>query len=324
MKILITGAAGFLGSNLSSLLLSQGHEVIGIDNLSYGNIENISGLIENKKFQFIQGDVLNYYAFAEKKVDVVVHLASQKIPRYNNSLRTIDENELMTRQIVKKCLADNIKLVFASTSDVYGKNPNVPFSENSDCVLGSSTIKRWAYATSKLHSEHFIIGNGEAYGLKYCIMRFFGSYGENQNLTWWGGPQAVFIEKALKNEPIEIHGDGTQTRTFTYVKDTIEGIKLCIESDNANNQIFNIASDKNNEISISELGKMIWTMIRGENDQPKINFIPYSNFGNYEDVMRRVPDISKIQKTLNFTPLYNLEEGLKRTIEWQRAKLDLN
>jgi UDP-glucose 4-epimerase len=318
MKILVTGASGFLGSNLSQLLLNSGHTVIGLDNLSYGKIENIATLINHPNFTFICGDVLNYYNYNTIKVDVIVHLASQKIPRYENSLRTIDENELMTRLIVRKCLADNTKLVFASTSDVYGKNPNVPFSEASDCVLGPSSVKRWAYAASKIHSEHFIIANGEAHQLKYCIMRFFGSYGENQNLTWWGGPQSVFIDKALKNEAIEIHGDGSQTRTFTYVKDTIQGIQLCIEKDEANGEIFNIASDSSNEISILELGNLIWEKIRGKDSSPKINMIPYETFGKYEDVMRRLPDIGKIKSTLDFNPVYSLSEGLDLTIAWQR------
>jgi UDP-glucose 4-epimerase len=318
MKILITGASGFLGSNLTQLLLDSGHSIIGLDNLSYGELNNIAKFKNHPNYTFIHGDVLNYYNYNMLHVDVIVHLASQKIPRYDNSLRTIDENELMTRLIVRKCLADNIKLVFASTSDVYGKNPNVPFSENSDCVLGTSKVKRWAYAASKIHSEHFIIANGEANQLKYSIMRFFGSYGENQNLTWWGGPQSVFIDKALKNEAIDIHGDGSQTRTFTYVKDTIQGIKLCIEKDEANGEIFNIASDSSNEISILELGNLIWQKIRGGDSTPKINLVPYASFGNYEDVMRRVPDIGKIKNQLNFQPKYSLSEGLDMTIEWQK------
>lgn len=195
MKVLITGGAGFLGSNLSQLLLNAGHSVIGLDNLSYGKLSNIENFIDHPNYTFINGDVMNYYNYKSLQVDVLVHLASQKIPRYDNSLRTIDENELMTRNVVRKCLADNIKLVFASTSDVYGKNPNIPFSESSDCVLGPSTVKRWAYASSKIHSEHFITANGEANNLKYSIMRFFGSYGENQNLTWWGGHSPFLLKK---------------------------------------------------------------------------------------------------------------------------------
>lgn len=136
-----------------------------------------------------------------------------------------------------------------------------------------------------------------------------------------GGPQSVFIEKALKNEPIEIHGDGSQTRTFTYVQDTIQGIKLCIEKEEANGEIFNIASSSSNEISILDLGKIIWKKIQGEESEPKINLIPYSSFGNYEDVMRRVPDINKIVSKLQFQPKFSLDEGLDITIDWQKKIL---
>jgi UDP-glucose 4-epimerase len=149
-------------------------------------------------------------------------------------------------------------------------------------------------------------------------MRFFGSYGPNQNLTWWGGPQSVFIEKSFKKEPIEIHGDGKQTRTFTYVEDTVQGIEKCIFEPKSTNEIFNIASNPDEEITIYNLGVKIWKLINGENSEPLINFIPYSTFGNYEDVKRRVPNITKIKTMLGYRPHYSLTEGLKLTISWQK------
>lgn len=318
MKILITGAAGFIGSNLASKLLERNHTVIGIDNLAYGFMRNVDPLLSNPKFQFILGDIANPHILNGIKVDIIIHLASQKIPRYSNALRTLDENYLMLRNIVQKCILDKSKLVFASTSDVYGKNPKIPFSEKSDLLLGPTTVKRWAYALSKMYGEQYIIANHEEYNLNYTITRFFGSYGPNQNLTWWGGPQSVFIEKAIKNEPIELHGDGSQTRTFTYVEDTVNALVLCVENEKSNNEIFNTGSKSNAEISIRDLAILIWRLINGEDSEPKLNLIPYSNFGNYEDVMRRVPDISKICSTLNFKPLWELEDGLKVAIDWQK------
>jgi UDP-glucose 4-epimerase len=319
MKILITGVAGFIGSNLANNLLEKGHDVIGIDNLSYGFLRNIKKFENQKCFSFIAGDIANPLILKNCKADVIVHLASQKIPRYENALRTLDENYLMLRNVVQKCLLDKSKIVFASTSDVYGKNPHIPFNEESDLVMGPTTVKRWAYALSKIYGEQYIIANHEEYDLTYTITRFFGSYGPNQNLTWWGGPQSVFIEKAFKNEPIEIHGDGSQSRTFTFINDTVEALSQCVTDARGDNQIFNTGTVPDSEISIKDLATLIWKLINGPSSEPKFIFIPYSTFGKYEDVMRRVPDITKLMNTFNFKPSWPLEQGLIKTIEWQKA-----
>ncbi|MBP9098942.1 MAG: NAD-dependent epimerase/dehydratase family protein, partial [Ferruginibacter sp.] len=286
MKILITGVAGFIGSNLASRLLERGHVVTGIDNLNYGFMRNIESIQKHENFQFIMGDIANPLMLKDVKSDIIVHLASQKIPRYTNALRTLEENYLMLRNVVQKCNMDKSKILFASTSDVYGKNPNIPFSESSDLVMGPTTVKRWAYALSKMYGEQYIIANHDEYGLPYTITRFFGSYGPHQNLTWWGGPQSVFIEKAFKNETIDIHGDGSQTRTFTFVDDTVNALVHCIENNKSDNEIFNTGPKADAEISIKDLAVLIWKLVNGPNSEPKLNYIPYSTFGNYEDVMR--------------------------------------
>ncbi|HEV2831542.1 MAG TPA: NAD-dependent epimerase/dehydratase family protein [Hanamia sp.] len=318
MNILITGVAGFIGSNLARHLLERGHTVTGIDNLSYGFMRNIEFAKQNEKFTFILGDISNPFILKNIHADIIVHLASQKIPRYTNALRTLDENYLMLRNVVDKCKNDKSKILFASTSDVYGKNPKVPFTETANLVMGPTTVKRWAYAVSKIYGEQYIIANKDEYGIKYTITRFFGSYGPNQNLTWWGGPQSVFIEKALKNEPIDLHGDGNQTRTFTYVDDTVNALVACIENDKSDDEIFNTGSKAGGEISIKDLAYLIWKLVNGKDSEPKLNYIPYSTFGNYEDVMRRVPDISKLCATLDFQPEWDLEKGLQLTIDWQK------
>lgn len=318
MKIIITGAAGFIGSNLAARLLKRGHTVIGIDNLSYGFPRNIAPIKDDPNFQFFMGDIANPLILKDVKADVLIHLASQKIPRYTNALRTLEENYLMLRNVVQKCIMDKTKIIFASTSDVYGKNPNIPFTEESDLVMGPTTVKRWAYALSKMYGEQYIIANHEEYGLQYTITRFFGSYGPHQNLTWWGGPQSIFIEKAFKKEPIDIHGDGSQTRTFTYVEDTVSALVLCVENEKSNNEIFNTGSKSGGEISIKELAELIWKLVNGKDSTPHLNYIPYSAFGKYEDVMRRVPDISKIKSMLGYQPEWDLEKGLSVTIDWQK------
>jgi len=318
MKILITGVAGFIGSNLAARLLEKGHKVIGVDNLGYGFIRNIDTISNNPNFKFIMGDIANPLILKDVKADTVIHLASQKIPRYSNALRTLEENYLMLRNVVQKCIYDKSKIIFASTSDVYGKNPDIPFHENSDMVMGPTTVKRWAYALSKMYGEQYILANHDEYDLTYTITRFFGSYGPHQNLTWWGGPQSVFIEKAFNKEPIDIHGDGLQTRTFTYIDDTVNALVLFIENQKSDNEIFNTGPKPDAEIAIKDLATLIWKLINGNDSEPLLNYIPYSQFGNYEDVMRRVPDISKLCSYFDFQPSWDLEEGLKVTIDWQR------
>lgn len=319
MNITITGVAGFIGSNLATKLVGMGHKVIGIDNLSYGSVRNIDKIKNNPKFTFILGDIANPLLLKDVRSEVIIHLASQKIPRYTSSLRTLEENYLMLRNVIHKCLQDKSKIVFSSTSDVYGKNPSIPFNEESDLVLGPTTVKRWAYASSKLIGEQLIMANSDEFNLEYTIMRFFGSYGPNQNTTWWGGPQSVFIQNILEGKSIEIHGDGSQTRTFTFVDDTVQGIIKCIFESKSKNNIFNIASEPKEEITIKDLGYKIWSMMKGGNYTPDIKFIPYSSFGKYEDVLRRVPDINKIKRELGYQPVYSLDEGLRITINWQKG-----
>ena len=321
MNILITGVAGFIGSNLAKKLIDKGDKVIGIDNLSHGRMSNLDQIIKNPNFTFILGDLANTFLLNKANTDVVVHLASQKIPRYTSALCTLEENYLILNNIILKCRQDKSKLVFSSTSDVYGKNTNLPFNEGSDLVLGSTTIKRWAYASSKIIGEQLIMANHDEYGIDFTIMRLFGSYGPHQNITWWGGPQGVFIQNILEGKPIEIHGNGCQTRTFTYIEDLLQGILKCIFEGKAKNNIYNIASDVDSEICIKDLGTRIWNLMNdGEAlKKPNIVYVPYSNFGKYEDVLRKVADLTKIKNDLGYKPVYNLDEGLRLTIDWQKS-----
>ncbi len=317
-KIIITGVAGFIGSNLAEHLLSKDHEVVGIDNLSMGFLRNLQNLTTQQHFTFVHGDIMNPFILNDHHADIIVHLASQKIPRYTNALRTLEENHLALKNIIGKCIKDKSKIVYASTSDIYGKNTNLPFHEDSDLHLGPTTVKRWAYAISKIHGEQLIHAYGDEAGIDFTICRFFGSFGPNQNLTWWGGPQSVFISNALAGIPLEIHGDGTQRRTFTYISDTVQGLTRCILEPKASHEIFNVAGPPENEITINDLAVMIWRMVN-PNTEPLLQLKPYASFGKYEDVQRRVPDNSKIRNLLGFIPGINLKEGLEKTIHWQKG-----
>lgn len=320
-KILVTGVAGFLGSNLLTKLMAAGHEVIGIDNLSMGFLRNIEDHMDEDRFRFFEADVTDQETFRqiEEDVDCVVHLAAFKIPRYGTALDTLQINYRGTENTLEFARARGCKCVLASTSDVYGRNPELPFSEEgSDSVIGSSKAPRWAYAVSKLFDEHLALAYQDAYGFPVTLLRFFGSYGPRQHLTWWGGPQSVFINAVFKGEVIPIHGDGTQTRSFTFVSDTVAGIYESIVNPAANGEIINIGS--NAEITILDLAKKI-KELSGIPGELKMEFVPYESFTGkkYQDVMRRIPDTSLCKKLLDVEAVVSLDEGLAKTIEWQKG-----
>jgi UDP-glucose 4-epimerase len=324
-KVAITGAAGFIGSNLIEALLEDGgYYVKAIDNLSMGKLENLAPFMEKSNFEFHKIDVRNLKELSDccKGVQVIVHLAAYKIPRYGNTIDTLEVNCKGMWNVLGAAKEHGCEVVSASTSEVYGKSNDLPFSETGNLLMGPSTTARWSYAVSKLFDEHLCFAYQQAYNIPVTSLRFFGSYGPRGHLSWWSGPQTVFIMAALKDQEMEIHGDGKQTRTFTYVSDTVAGIKAAIEKKEARGHIFNIGSTF--EISIIDLAVLISRLVKGREGMEKFKFIPYKAFvGNYEDVRRRVPDVSKAYKILGFTPKITLEEGLKKTIQWQKKILGL-
>lgn len=319
LKILITGVAGFLGSHLLDRALASGHSVVGIDNLSMGSRDNIAHQINNPRFNFLHKDVIESSTFTalESDFDRIVHLAAFKIPRYGKAIDTLRINYQGTDNVLQFASKIQCKCVIASTSDVYGRNPKLPFAETDDSVIGTSKVARWAYAVSKLFDEHLAFAYQDSNGIPVTVLRFFGSYGPRQHLSWWGGPQSVFIEAALEGKEIPIHGDGMQTRSFTYVSDTVEGIYAATIKEEANGELFNIGST--HEITILELAKIIHRL-SGAPGEANIRFVPYESFTGkaYEDVRRRVPDVSRCTNILGVTAQVGLEEGLIKTIEWQR------
>jgi UDP-glucose 4-epimerase len=318
-KILVTGVAGFLGSHLLDHLLANGHTVVGIDNLSMGSLANINHHLSNPRFQFLEKDVVDPATFAGLDLDFerIVHLAAFKIPRYGKAIDTLRINYQGTDNVLQFASKIQCKCVIASTSDVYGKNPKIPFAESDNSVIGTSKVARWAYAVSKLFDEHLALAYQDSNGIPVTILRFFGSYGPRQHLSWWGGPQSVFIEAALLGKEIPIHGDGLQTRSFTYVSDTVEGIYAATMESAANGEILNIGST--HEITILDLAKIVHRL-SGKSGEANLRFVPYESFTGkaYEDVRRRVPDMTLCRELLGISAKVGLEEGLLKTIEWQR------
>ena len=315
--VLVTGAAGFLGSNLCRVLLAAGHSVRAVDNLSQSTMLNLEPLLGEARLVFAREDVRDEDAMRRLSLgaSLIVHLAAFKIPRYGNALDTLLVNTHGTESMLKAAAVAKARLVFASTSDVYGKNPHLPFAETDDLYLGETSVKRWAYATSKILDEHLCFAYQQERGVPVTVLRLFGSYGPGQNRTWWGGPQAVFIDAALRGQEMDVHGDGQQTRSFTYVDDTVDGIVRAMFSPRAAGEIFNIGNTK--PVTIQALAELVWRL--AGTGEPKIRRVSYQAFGRYEDVRHRVPDIAKAREVLGFEPRYGLEEGLRRTIDWQRA-----
>src|SRR5688572_19772321 len=243
-----------------------------------GRAENIEAFRNDGRFRFIQKDVTvpETLAAIDGSVDAIVHLAAFKIPRYGKAIDTLKINYAGTENALEYARRSSCKVVLASTSDVYGRNPKLPFSEkDSDSVIGSSTVPRWAYAVSKLFDEHLALAYQDAYGFPVTILRFFGSYGPKQPLSWWGGPPPVFIDCVLNDKPIPIHGDGSQTRSFTYVTDTVEGIYRATVKPEANGEIINIGNTQ--EITILELARRV-KAASGTPGELKVEFVPYASF----------------------------------------------
>jgi len=320
MKVALTGAAGFIGSNLAERLVARGDEVHGIDDLSHGSLENLAALAGHPRFRLAQASILDAGAMdaVADGADVVVHLAAGKIPRYGDAMDTLVTNGEGGLRVLRACRDRKVRrMVLASTSDCYGRNPEVPFSEDSVSVIGSPRVRRWSYAVSKMFEEQALFAFTERHGLEGVALRLFGGYGPRQNLTWWGGPQSVFIGAALKGQPLEVHGSGLQTRSFTYVDDLVDAFVRAVDVPAAAGEMINVGSDR--EITILDLAGLVWRLVR--EDEPKIALVPFASFGRYEDVERRVPDNRKAARLLGHVPAVTLEDGLPRTIAWQREAM---
>ena len=312
----VTGAAGFVGANLVERLLAAGSTVIGVDDLSTGSMANVAHLQADDRFTLHEFDCRDEQRLHEvfAQCDAIVHLAAMKIPRYGGALRTMEVNVDGSHAAFNVALKTGAHVVFTSTSDVYGNAP-APFEEDGPIVLGPPTSRRWSYATSKLYDEHLALRLAEEQGLKVTILRLFNAYGPFNDPTWWGGPLSVFIETLLDDGMLEIHGDGKQVRSFTYVSDTVDGFVRALERpEESSGEIINVGSTE--PINIIDLARKVQDAL-GIEGPLRATSTPLETIGgNYQDVVYRVPSTEKAKRVLGFEATTSLDEMLDEVIPW--------
>ncbi len=326
MKILVTGAAGLIGSHLCDKLLEIGCEVVGVDNLSYGNKDNLP---KSESFSFIKSDCtddfwrLSKSCMCEVSCDCdlsgfhyVFHLASYKktYPKigFENKVTSSDvmiNNSRMIKQVSDFCKEDGSRLIFTSTSDVYGSHET--FDEEDSVSITKTDVERQSYSLVKLFEEQVLLNLYNQGELDVSIARIFGCFSERSNKKWSGGHVPLFIDKAQKNEDIVIHGDGKQTRSMAYVGDIVNGLISMMDNfDVCNGDIFNLGTEE--EMSVLEHAEIIKKMT---DSGSQIVFISEEDaHGKYKDIKRRKPNLTKSFNVLGYSPEYSFEESIERVI----------
>jgi UDP-glucose 4-epimerase len=316
MKYLITGGAGFVGSHLAGTLLDRGDEVYVIDNLSTGSIENVEHLKDHPRFHYTIDTISNQPVTAElvDRVDIIFHLAAAVGVRLivESPVHTIETNVYGTETILTLANKKRKKVIIASTSEVYGKNTNVPFREDFDLVLGPTNKGRWSYACSKAIDEFLALAYFKEKKLPVVVVRLFNTVGPRQT-GQYGMVIPTFVKQALSGRPITVFGDGMQSRCFTDVSDVVKGLADLAIHPGAVGEVFNIGT--NHEITILDLAKKVKAMT---GSKAEIVFVPYEQAyeEGFEDMPRRVPDIGKIQKLIGYKPALSLEQTLQRVIDF--------
>jgi UDP-glucose 4-epimerase len=316
MRALITGGAGFIGSHLAETLLDEGHQVVVLDDLSTGRVENVQHLNERPGFRLVVDGVTNEPVLARLMdgVDIVFHLAAVVGVRLvmDRPIRTIETNINGTESVLRQASRHKTKVLVASTSEVYGKGLALPFREDADLVLGPPDKTRWGYATSKLLDEFLALAYWKEQQVPAIVVRFFNSVGPRQS-SRYGMVLPNFVRAALADRPMVVHGDGSQTRSFTWVGDVVDAMMALVDEPAAVGEVFNIGNGA--EISIRDLAYKVKAMCGGRS---RITYMPYRQMfdDSFEDMPRRVPDITKIQKLVGYRPKVHLDEIIERTARY--------
>ncbi|HET9529980.1 MAG TPA: GDP-mannose 4,6-dehydratase [Blastocatellia bacterium] len=322
MRILITGGAGFIGSHLAERHLDRGDEVYIIDDLSTGSIENINHLKGHPRLTYHIDTLSNYQLTAElvDLCDIIYHLAAAVGVRLivESPVKTIETNIRGTEIVLSLAAKKRKRVLITSTSEVYGKRDRIPFREDDDLIMGPTNKGRWSYACSKAIDEFLAIAYWKEKKVPTVIVRLFNTVGPRQTGRY-GMVIPNFVTQALAGRDLTVFGDGSQSRCFTHVSDAVGALMALAEHPRAVGEVYNVGSDQ--EVSIKELAERIKYMTGSGS---RIVFVPYDEAyeEGFEDMMRRVPDISKIQELIGYAPRFSLDEILASVIDYQKAKLN--
>ncbi len=318
MKIFITGGAGFIGSHLSERLIAEGHELTVLDDLSTGRVENLSAIKGSNALRFVEGDILDDALVQELAgdADMIFHLAAAVGVKLimDEPSRSILTNINGTENVLRAALKRKTPTFIASTSEVYGKATKFPFSEDDDLTIGATKNLRWSYACAKTLDEFLALAYAREADLPVVILRFFNTTGPRQTGRY-GMVVPNFVEAALEGRPLLVHGTGEQSRCFGHVKDVVESLIRLMAEPAARGQVFNIANDQ--EVTIRQLAEQV---IAATGSRSEIKLVPYDSVYpvGFEDMARRLPDVSKLQRTIGFRPRRGLSEIISDIVDEKR------
>src|SRR2546426_3345572 len=319
-RVLITGGAGFIGSHLAEALLESGYEVFVLDDLSTGNIENVEHLKGDGRFHYVIDSIMNMPVVAElvDRCDVIFHLAAAVGVRLivESPIRTIETNIKGTEIVLELANKKKKKVIITSTSEVYGKASRVPFREDDDLVLGPTVKGRWSYACSKAVDEFLALAYWKEKKLPLVIVRLFNTVGPRQTGRY-GMVLPTFVTQALSDRPITVFGDGTQSRSFTYISDVVWAVIKLAECDEAVGEVFNLGNGA--EVTIEELARKVKEMTGSSSEIVHMSYGQAYEEG-FEDMPRRVPDISKLKRYIGYEPQVQLDEMIAKVVEYHRNR----